>query len=542
MVNNIGSKYNFESVIFDLDGIVTKTALVHSRAWKAVFDEYLDSLRSREGKDKNLQEFTGQDYLKYVDGKPRYEGVKSFLESRGINISYGDPGDSPDKESVCGIGNRKNQKFLEILKKDGVEVYPSTIKLIKNLRDAGIKIGVASSSKNCKHVLDSAGIAQLFETRVDGVVSSELGLEGKPEGDIFVTASFNLGASPANSVVVEDAVSGVSAGRNGGFGMVLGVAREENMKGLFENGADVVVKDLSEISIEDIIAWFNRIPAPFFKFWDSSSQIHLKTTGQKSFKDKINPYYTRCSKAAFAEGAKTVLFLDYDGTLTPIVDRPELAVMSEEMRKVLKILCEKVIVAVVSGRMREDVEKLVGIEDIFYAGSHGFDIKGPNFSLVQPKAEKVIPLISKIIGELSEQLRQIEGVIIEDKKLSAAIHYRLAEKSKLPFIEKLVKEIVKENESLRLMRGKKVFEILPAIDWNKGKAIRWIMKALNLSWDKNSIVYIGDDTTDEDAFRVLRSRGMPILVSEEIKTSSADFYLSSPEEVRLLFEKVLSFT
>ncbi len=263
-------KLHFQSVIFDLDGVITKTAIIHFKAWKAVFDEYL---RLREERDKQpFREFTQQDYLNYVDGKPRYDGVKSFLESRGIKIPYGTPEDPPERETICGIGNRKNRKFLEILEKEGVEVYESTIELIRQLRENGVKIGVASSSKNCKHILEVAGIEKLFETRVDGLVSQKLGLKGKPEPDIFVVASYNLGSSPANSVVVEDATSGVSAGRNGGFGLVLGVARKNNHKDLFENGADIVVSDLSEISMEWMERWFHKQPKHLLEHWEKTDE------------------------------------------------------------------------------------------------------------------------------------------------------------------------------------------------------------------------------------------------------------------------------
>ncbi|MBU1657283.1 MAG: beta-phosphoglucomutase family hydrolase, partial [Candidatus Omnitrophica bacterium] len=237
------SQLSFDAVIFDLDGVVTKTALVHATAWKAVFDEYMHGREKTRGEP--FREFTHEkDYLPYVDGKPRYEGVKSFLESRGIDLSYGDPEDAPEKETVCGIGNRKNIKFVEILEANGVEEYDSTVSFVKELQKKGIRIGVASSSKNCKYVLKAAGIEELFETRVDGEVSAQMGLKGKPEGDIFVTAAANIGARPARSVVVEDATSGVEAGRNGAFGLVIGIARENNTGELYKNGADVVVPDM----------------------------------------------------------------------------------------------------------------------------------------------------------------------------------------------------------------------------------------------------------------------------------------------------------
>lgn len=250
------SKHHFEAVIFDLDGVITKTANVHSHAWKKMFDEYL---RYREEKfGEPFAEFTSEDYLRYVDGKPRYDGVQSFLASRNISIEFGTPEDNPKLETVCGLGNRKNNAFNEVLRSEGVEAYPSTVKLLEQLQKDGVKIGVASSSKNCEAVLKAAGLMHFVQTRVDGVVSAELGLSGKPAPDIFVTAAKNLGVEPAKAIVVEDATSGVQAGKNGNFGLVLGLAREDNVEVLKANGADIVVKDLEEITLDEINSWFEK--------------------------------------------------------------------------------------------------------------------------------------------------------------------------------------------------------------------------------------------------------------------------------------------
>ncbi|MCK4407023.1 MAG: beta-phosphoglucomutase family hydrolase [Bacteroidales bacterium] len=249
--------YGFDAVIFDLDGVITKTALVHSAAWKKMFDDYLKERAEKYG--EKFKEFTHtNDYLKYVDGKPRYKGVESFLISREIKLPFGNPSDSVEKETICGIGNRKNFAFNEILKKDGAQVYDSTVLLIKKLKEKGIRVGVASSSKNCEAVLKAVGILNLMETRVDGVVSAELGLHGKPKPDIFTTACDNLGVTYDRAVVVEDAVSGVQAGKKGNFGLVLGIARENNDNELKINGADIVVKDIDEIGFDGIVNWFKN--------------------------------------------------------------------------------------------------------------------------------------------------------------------------------------------------------------------------------------------------------------------------------------------
>jgi len=252
---------SFEAVIFDMDGVITKTALTHAAAWKKMFDEYL--LKREKEHGEKFVEFTHEgDYLPYVDGKPRYKGVESFLESRGIKIPFGDSADTAEMETVCGLGNRKNIAFNEVLEKEGAEVYPSTERLISELKAAGIKLGVASSSKNCKPVLERVNLLDVFDARVDGVVSAELGLHGKPEPDIFTTACDMVNRSYGKAIVVEDAVSGVQAGIKGKFGLTIGIARENNVKELKEAGAHIVVEDLKEIGgiegLNKIFTQFNK--------------------------------------------------------------------------------------------------------------------------------------------------------------------------------------------------------------------------------------------------------------------------------------------
>ena len=241
----------FDAAIFDMDGVVTETATVHARAWKRMFDEYLRRRERKHGEP--FREFSQNgDYRTYVDGKPRYKGVAAFLAARGIELPPGSPQDSAGCETICGLGNRKNELFNEIIETDGVKVFGSTLVLIDDLLTAGIKVGLATSSKNSALVLARTLTEGLFATIVDGVVSERLGLKGKPHPDIFMKACANLDVPCARAIVVEDAVSGVQAGVNGGFGLVVGVARENNAQELRESGADVVVRDLAEVSVEEI--------------------------------------------------------------------------------------------------------------------------------------------------------------------------------------------------------------------------------------------------------------------------------------------------
>ena len=255
-MQTIIAKSRYDAVIFDLDGVVTQTAAVHAAAWKLLFDAYLAERAARAGTgpggapDAALRPFDRDaDYARYVDGKPRYDGVRDFLASRGIELPMGDPSDPPEQETVCGLGNRKNAFFNEEVRERGVKTFPSTIELIHQLRDAGIRVGLMSSSKNTAMVLDVTGTTDLFEVRVDGVVAAEVGLPGKPDPAMYLETARPLGVEAARSVVVEDALSGVEAGRRGGFGLVIGVDRRGQAAALAEAGADVVVDDLVEVSV-----------------------------------------------------------------------------------------------------------------------------------------------------------------------------------------------------------------------------------------------------------------------------------------------------
>jgi len=534
---------SFDAVIFDLDGVITRTASVHAEAWKKIFDGYLKMREKRDGEP--FKEFTHQeDYLQYVDGKPRYNGVNSFLKSRGITLPMGDPTDSAEMETVCGIGNKKNQVFHDIVESEGVEVYQSTIDFIHELKKHDIRIGCASSSKNCEVILKSAAIDHLFEVRIDGVVSVDMGLKGKPEGDIFVTAARKIGASPYRSVVVEDAKSGVQAGRNGGFGLVIGLAREKNASKLMRNGADVVVRDIEFLSLDWVEKWFHQKPKIFFDEWgEAESNAHVSRSRNKAKTEiMVSPYHFRTPQSALITEKQLVLFLNYDGTLTPIVDKPESAQLDSEMRDIIAQLAKKHIVSIVSGRDPEDVKKLVGVENVIYAGNHGFDILGQRFSMIQNKGKRITPIIHAITIKLKSELKTIPGIIFEEKKFNIAIHYRHVSDNDFEIVKSKIEKTVSEYKSLRLMKGKMVFEILPNVDWGKGSAIRWIMKTNKVAWSKASVFYIGDDVTDEFAFRMIRTRGTAIVVSEKDNDSAAHFRVKDTAEVKQLLKKILVCT
>jgi beta-phosphoglucomutase family hydrolase len=232
--------------LFDLDGVLTKTAEVHSAAWKQMFDAYLEERAERTGTE--FAPFDPvNDYDEYVDGKPRYEGVQSFLAARGIELPRGEPSDPPDAETVDGLGNRKNAILLRLIHERGVEPYEGSVRYVEAAREAGLRRAVVSSSTNCRDVLAAAGIEDLFEVRIDGVVAEREHLRGKPAPDTFLAGARALGADAAEAAVFEDALAGVAAGRAGGFAFVVGVDRTGQAKALREHGADVVVTDLGEL-------------------------------------------------------------------------------------------------------------------------------------------------------------------------------------------------------------------------------------------------------------------------------------------------------
>jgi alpha,alpha-trehalase len=233
-----------DAVVFDMDGVITDTASVHEAAWRQLFDPYLQQRLGAQAPP-----FSSEDYREYVDGKMRYDGVASFLASRGIELAWGTPEDDPAAETVCGLGNRKNLLFREHIAEHGVAAYPSTIALIAQLREAGIGVGMISGSRNATDVLGRVGLLDHFDAKVDGTETQRLGIPGKPAPDVFIEAARRMGATPDRAVVVEDATSGVEAGRRGGFRLVIGVDRTGHPQALRDAGADVVVPDLEEVSV-----------------------------------------------------------------------------------------------------------------------------------------------------------------------------------------------------------------------------------------------------------------------------------------------------
>jgi trehalose 6-phosphate phosphatase len=241
-----------EAVVFDTDGVLTDTASVHAVAWKRLFDKYL-AVRTSRGQEP-FRPYEAADYLRSIDGRPRYDGVAGFLASRGLQLPWGDPSDPPDRETVCGLGNAKDRSFVAHLRDHGATPFPTSVAFVRRVRELGLRTAVVSASRNMVAVLDSAGLRELFDVEVDGVEADRLELPGKPDPALFLEAARRLGVAPGRAAVVEDALAGVEAGRRGRFAVVVGLDRGGQAAALAERGADVVVPDLGDLILEGAAA------------------------------------------------------------------------------------------------------------------------------------------------------------------------------------------------------------------------------------------------------------------------------------------------
>ncbi len=504
---------DLDAFILDMDGVVTNTARAHAIAWKHTFDEYLRERSQRHG-EAFVPFDDSSDYLRYVDGKPRCDGVSSFLSSRHISLPYGGPDDDPGRETICGIGNRKNQHFVQYIRDHGAEPYASTIEFIRWMRSNGARIALISASRNAKLVLERSGLSGLFDVVVDGVEADKLGLNGKPAPDIFLEATRRLGVGPERSAVIEDSLAGVEAGRVGGFNTVIGVDRGGQGDELRRRGADIAVGDLSELRIVgDERGQRMQLPSA------------LENAGE-IFKRLL-------------EGMSAI-FLDYDGTLTPIVNEPSQAVLSERMREILRELSKNCTLSIISGRGLEDIRGMVGIDGLVYVGSHGFEGVGPDGPLPgQELGEPFLPSLDRAEGELHSALQGIEGAWVERKRFGVTVHFRNVDRENVPRVEALFNGVARRYSDLKMTGGKEILELRPNVDWGKGKVVLALLDRFHVSGPRVIPLYIGDDETDEDAFRALADKGVTILVSNRARRTAAHYVLRDVSEVATFLEELV---
>ena len=491
-----------DAVLFDLDGVVTDTASMHAAAWTAMFDDFL---RLRPDTTVQIDAlFTDYDYRHYVDGKHRSDGVADFLASHGISLPQGEPSDLLE-DTVFGLGNRKQQRLLE-LADAGVPVFDSTVELVRKLAEAGVATAVYSSSRNCERILEAAGLSDLFAVRVDGVVSEALGLTGKPDPAVLLEAASRLGVSPQRSVVIEDAEAGTQAGRDGGFSLVIGVDRTGHAEDLLAHGADVVVADLAEVQVR---------------------------TGDKPMAQLPNALDSYGQLIGVVNGRQPFICLDFDGTLSDIVSDPDAAALVDGAAEALENLAAQCPVALLSGRDLADIRERIGLDGIWYAGSHGFEMIGPDGSRHHnDAAAAAIPELENAATELCEELKAVRGVFVEHKRYAVAVHYRNV-------AQENVRDVVSATRrhgrrcGLRVTNGRKVIELRPDVDWDKGTALAWISERIHQTGTVVPI-YVGDDLTDEDAFQAIRANGVGVVVRSDEdggRPTAAQFTLNGPGEV-----------
>lgn len=502
-----------EAVVFDTDGVVTRTAAVHFAAWKAVFDPFLATHAS----GPSARPFTDADYRHHVDGIGRYDGVAALLAARGIELDRGHPDDPPGDGTVCALGNRKDAAFVEAIRRDGVAPYVTTVRFIKELRSAGVRTAVISASRNCRMVLDAAGVTDLFDVRVDGVDLAELDLPGKPDPAMFVEAIRRLGVEPSHAAVVEDAVSGVLAARDGGFGTVIGVDRARRPDELAEF-ADLVVPDAADLELVDGRIRPAECPAARLP---ELPQALDDTDLPRMLADR-----------------PVAVFLDYDGTLTPIVDRPEDALLPAETAAELAALARVCTVGIISGRDLDDVAGLVDTPGLWMAGSHGFDVVDPDGARHQfDEGAAALPALDAAEGALVAAVEAAPGAWAERKRFAIAVHHRATDDADVPALEAAVAAIADADPALRMTGGKKIFELRPSADWHKGRALRWLVEAASVPPDA-LVVFVGDDVTDEDALDEIRRDGLGIVVGSEDRPTAAHARLDDTGQVAELLRRI----
>lgn len=468
------SRQRFDAVLADLDGVVTDTAILHAQAWKRVFDAFLAD-RCGPG----FRPFDAEEYRELVDGRPRFEGVRAFLAARELTLPEG-PVDATGLDTVHGLGNRKRDHYLALLDERGVPRLPTSILWLRALRRHGYRLAVVTASRNGRDMLATADLEDLFDVIVDGNTVADQGLAGKPDAASFRYAAQKLEVPPERAVVIEDAPVTAAQARAAGFGLTIGFLRDAAARRALTAAAHYVVEDLTDLIVAE--------------------------NGESDPADKLP------TLAARGLPDRPLLLLDYDGTLTPIVDRPEQAVLAERARRCLAALRGLCPVAVVSGRDLATLDRLIDLDGIAYAGSHGYELALPDGTqLSAPGLERFEHTLAALDEDLARGVGSVPGVLVERKRYSRAVHYRQVPEAEQPSVHSELEALAERYPDLRLGYGKKVVEFLPAIDRDKGRAVQWLMAQLDPTATRTP-VYFGDDITDEDAFRVVRSIGLGVIV------------------------------
>lgn len=453
-----------DAVIVGLDNVVDKATRVHAAAWTKFLDDYLTRRPQRTGEDHCP--LTHDDYRRFLAGKP--DGVADFLAARGIRLPPGSPTDLTD-DTVYGLQNLERQTFLQLLN-TGVPEGKSIASFARRLQVAGVRVAAHTSHRNYGHTLDATGLAEVFAVFVDGAVTAELGLPAEPNPAGLIETAKRLGANPGRCVVIDSCQTGLRAGRNGGFALVIAVDAHGDAENLLSSGADAVVADLAAVTVGSGDAAISTIPDALQVY----SQLKRLLTGRRP-----------------------AVFLDFDGTLSDIVERPEAATLVDGAAEALRALAAQCPVAVISGRDLADVRNRVKVDGLWLAGSHGFELVAPDGSHHQnAAATAAIDGLAEAAAQLADALREIAGAVVEHKRFAVAVHYRnVADDS----VDNLIAAVRRLGHAagLRVTTGRKVVELRPDIAWDKGKALDWIGERLGpaeVGPDLRLPIYIGDPT------------------------------------------------
>lgn len=417
-----------DAVIVGLDNVVDKATRVHAAAWTKFLDDYLTRRPQRTGEDHCP--LTHDDYRRFLAGKP--DGVADFLAARGIRLPPGSPTDLTD-DTVYGLQNLERQTFLQLLN-TGVPEGKSIASFARRLQVAGVRVAAHTSHRNYGHTLDATGLAEVFAVFVDGAVTAELGLPAEPNPAGLIETAKRLGANPGRCVVIDSCQTGLRAGRNGGFALVIAVDAHGDAENLLSSGADAVVADLAAVTVGSGDAAISTIPDALQVY----SQLKRLLTGRRP-----------------------AVFLDFDGTLSDIVERPEAATLVDGAAEALRALAAQCPVAVISGRDLADVRNRVKVDGLWLAGSHGFELVAPDGSHHQnAAATAAIDGLAEAAAQLADALREIAGAVVEHKRFAVAVHYRnVADDS----VDNLIAAVRRLGHAagLRVTTGRKVVELRP---------------------------------------------------------------------------------
>jgi alpha,alpha-trehalase len=499
-----------DAVIFNLDGVLTDAASLQRTAWASLFNDYLANRPAHE--DEDHSPFTDEDYQQLIDGKQRPDGVADFLASRGISLPRGVPSDTSD-DTICGLASRQRQIYADLLDREA-PLFGAMVTLAQKLRDIEVAAtAVHALGTGSRPVPKAGGIDSLLDTYIGGTAAEALSVAERPylvidqEATHVLDAAGKLGVHPHRTVVVGDTEAGLSAGRDAGFALVIGVDRTGRVDELFQRSADIVVADLADIPVR---------------------------TGDKRISEIPNVLESYGQLASIAIARESTLFLNCETALSQIVSDPGAVVLDDGMAEALARLADSSPVVIISCYDLADIRDKVGLPGIWYAGCHGFELVGPDGSHHEHEAgAAAVPVLADAAAELRATLEQIPGLRVVRTRFTVAVHYRGVASERIDEIVATTHRLGRRN-NLRVTSGRMLVELRPDIDWDKGTRLSWIRSHIDES--KSLIpIYIGGDLTDEDAFEELQLGGIGIAVrqaEDDNRRTAARFVLDSPDQVR----------